>query len=374
MLRQLVAFLSATVLAGAAWGVDYKITGICMGRYACNPVINNSGQIAGDMTVTGGATHGFIYSAGALTDLGTAGSGYSVADINDSGTVLFEDTSFYNVNSHAQGKLSFAGSDYTQVSRLANNGTVMGNYSNCWSNDRDGCYLTITRYGVSVSNGVTTPLPQWAQYVQGQHPDDYPGDDPTYSQANDISDSGQIVGVCYGFENSGACTWINGHITYLSGLSVPQAINAGGKIAGIGYVGWEPHMLIWDNGTVTDWGTPGVGKNLIPTWGSKSWSMNDSGIVVGNASINYWQGYSNVSFPFVAIDGAIRDLNTLLPAGSGWTLDTVNDINDLGQIVGTGYGPDGKSGVFLLEPVPEPASMLLLLAGSSVLLRRRAAK
>ena len=31
------------------------------------------------------------------------------------------------------------------------------------------------------------------------------------------------------------------------------------------------------------------------------------------------------------------DLNSLLPAGSGWTLDEATAINDRGQIVGEGY-------------------------------------
>jgi hypothetical protein len=41
----------------------------------------------------------------------------------------------------------------------------------------------------------------------------------------------------------------------------------------------------------------------------------------------------------------LRDLNTLLPVGSGWTLAVANGINDSGQIVG-----NGNNGAFLLTP------------------------
>jgi hypothetical protein len=46
-------------------------------------------------------------------------------------------------------------------------------------------------------------------------------------------------------------------------------------------------------------------------------------------------------------------LNTLIPRGSGWTLESATGINDRGEIVGRG-APDGhEDGGFLLLPTDE---------------------
>jgi hypothetical protein len=53
----------------------------------------------------------------------------------------------------------------------------------------------------------------------------------------------------------------------------------------------------------------------------------------------------------------MRDLNDLIPAGSGWELETARGINDNGWIVGEGTF-NGEHRMFLLTPVPEPSSVL----------------
>jgi hypothetical protein len=65
-------------------------------------------------------------------------------------------------------------------------------------------------------------------------------------------------------------------------------------------------------------------------------------------------------------DTQMRDLNTLIPPGSGWFLSSATGINDAGQITGTGsFG--GPTHAFLLTPVavPEPGSLLLLGAAAA---------
>ncbi len=46
----------------------------------------------------------------------------------------------------------------------------------------------------------------------------------------------------------------------------------------------------------------------------------------------------------------MQDLNSLIPAGSGWALSVARDINDAGQIVGEGV-INGQQRAFLLTPV-----------------------
>ena len=55
-------------------------------------------------------------------------------------------------------------------------------------------------------------------------------------------------------------------------------------------------------------------------------------------------------YAFLWQNGETRDLNDLLPAGSGWRLTRANGINSHGQIVGHGT-IDGQTRAFLLTPV-----------------------
>jgi probable HAF family extracellular repeat protein len=112
----------------------------------------------------------------------------------------------------------------------------------------------------------------------------------------------------------------------------------------------EDHAFLYNGTTMADLGTLG---------GDGSWAeaINDFGHVVGrsdNAS-----GYSRA---FLYDGTTMIDLNDLLPSGSGWVLTNARDINDAGQIVGSGT-IGGQSHAFLMGPsaVPEPTSLAGLL-------------
>ena len=73
-------------------------------------------------------------------------------------------------------------------------------------------------------------------------------------------------------------------------------------------------------------------------------AVNDKGQVVG------WSGTGeNNSRAFFWQDGFMLDLNSLLPAGSGWHLIEARGINNQGMIVGTAM-INGASRAFLLAP------------------------
>src|SRR5262249_57114634 len=70
---------------------------------------------------------------------------------------------------------------------------------------------------------------------------------------------------------------------------------------------------------------------------------------------------------FLFIDGKLTDLNSLMPADSGWILNSANAINNKGQIVGYGTNAAGQTHGFLLTPTveaPEPTSLTLLALGA----------
>ncbi|MBA3832447.1 MAG: hypothetical protein H0X34_11265 [Chthoniobacterales bacterium] len=68
--------------------------------------------------------------------------------------------------------------------------------------------------------------------------------------------------------------------------------------------------------------------------------------------VGYGTTKANVYHAFISTNGArMKDLNKLIPAGSGWILAEANGINDSGQIAGYGI-IQGQSHAFLLTPAP----------------------
>jgi hypothetical protein len=65
------------------------------------------------------------------------------------------------------------------------------------------------------------------------------------------------------------------------------------------------------------------------------------------------------------------DMNTLLPESSDMRLVLATDINDSGWIVGCGVHPDGMEHAFLLKPIHEPATAIIMLAGGMAVFRSR---
>lgn len=102
--------------------------------------------------------------------------------------------------------------------------------------------------------------------------------------------------------------------------------------------------------------------------------INNHGDVVG------WSGYAHWDYDlgqcpdllFLYSEGEIYELDDLIPEDSEWLFAGSRGyymgtyINDNGWITGR-----GNLGAFLLKPIPEPATLGLLLIGGLALLRRR---
>ena len=94
--------------------------------------------------------------------------------------------------------------------------------------------------------------------------------------------------------------------------------------------------------------------------------INASGLIVGNSQ--RIAGSAAVATVWFASNGLPVDLNTLIPAASGWNLLSAEGVNEAGDIVGFGTY-QGSTRAFLLT-VPSP-SVAGVLAAAGLLSHRR---
>jgi uncharacterized repeat protein (TIGR01451 family) len=119
------------------------------------------------------------------------------------------------------------------------------------------------------------------------------------------------------------------------------AINSAGQIAGQSdTTNGETHAFFYSytDGGMVDLGTLG-GR------ASSGWGLNDAGDVVGWSTVK--GGYSHA---FLYRDHTIVDLNSLVPADSGWDLEGAFGFGEAGSIIGYGIS-NGEEHMFLLTPV-----------------------
>lgn len=173
--------------------------------------------------------------------------------------------------------------------------------------------------------------------------------------AVDINTSGLIVlasdfGVSYAgrsgsFDDLGA-------LSSETPITQARAINDAGQVAGASFVDGAMHAFLWEAGRMRDLGIPDGF-----TW-SEAFGINASGQIVGYASRHGPDG--STTYRGVLWDGdrtvLLDPTRALLPS----------DINDAGVIVGRIVGAPGHSTAFVMTPVPEPATALLLLCGAAL--------
>ncbi len=142
------------------------------------------------------------------------------------------------------------------------------------------------------------------------------------SIANDLNDSGQIVGFTSDlFGKTTAILWENGETKPLPSMDAfygnPQSINKSGEMVGIiGPDDSSRFFAHWD-------------KELTPTLQGRSggnYSINDSGQIAG--SFEFSPGNFNVG---IALNGSLTEIGTL-----GTSSEIPLDINNQGMVVGYG--------------------------------------
>ena len=121
-----------------------------------------------------------------------------------------------------------------------------------------------------------------------------------------------------------ACLWDKGEILDLGALHPNEGSEAYGIMTTCGSLAARGNnAFLWHNGGLTDLG-PGSAFNI-----------NNAGAIVGDS--------------FLCHGGNRATLSHLLPPGSGWQITDGRDINDAGEIVGTGVH-NGHTRAFLMWP------------------------
>ena len=165
----------------------------------------------------------------------------------------------------------------------------------------------------------------------------------------DLNVNDQIIG-CYNSQTGNGHGFIlnNGLMTDIfdpdGNNSGVVGINSSGTvIGGFTKLDGTGHAFYYNDGIFTD-----INGNTLNCTAN---GINNSGDIVGGASRD--------TLAFIYRDGKMTSLNTLIDPTLDIVLNNAADINDVGQIVAT----DSSAHVFLLTPVPEPSSMILVSLG-----------
>jgi probable HAF family extracellular repeat protein len=327
-LAALVAACAAVGIAGVAvapaLASTYSITDLGNLGYptARGAGINESGQVAGTSYLAerveynvGCAPrhrpcfihpeHPFRWSEGKISDLGTLGGGLfaEATAINTIGEVAGF-SNLKNGERHAfvfhNGKLTDLGPTGRESRAFAINdsGVVAGSESIPGEGHTDAVLFT---------NGKISDLGL------------IPGSGGIFTSPTGINNSNEVVGSGDNRESmERAWVWRNGTMTDLGTLGGPQAaasaINNSGEIVGFAQTSTDAdHGFLDRAGKMTD-----LGNNVFP------YAISNNGVIAGQG------GCGNA---VILSSGICSNLQNLIPAGSGYELQTAIGINNKGQIL-----------------------------------------
>ena len=302
--------------------------------------INNAGQVVGTAYRIANVWRAFLYSNGVMTDLGTLGGCCALASgINDAGQIVGQSDNAQDIRRgflYSDGvmiEIPTLGGSESRAADINASGQIVGQARVSTNFNHAFLYEDAQMFDLGTLGGST-------------------------SWANSINASGEIVGGSHLPDNRWRAfvykddTMINLPTLGAEGTSrsVSYAINDSGQI-----VGWSEitdqgscpdselsayhisHGFVYSNGQITDLGTLGGGCSIAA-------GLNNQGNVVGWAHTS-----ENRQHAFLYRQGAMHDLNDLIPPDSSWELTYASDINAAGQIVGWGV-INGQQHGFLLTP------------------------
>ena len=316
--------------------------------------INNRGEVVGYASFSSPtfSQHPFLFSGGAMIDLGTLGGFQSVAlGINNSGQVAGisdsasgPDHAFLNSAGSMIDLGTLPGESSSGASSINNNGQVVG-YSQ-------------TEFGFQFA----------ILYTDGSMIDlgTLPGGGASYAYG--INNTGRIVGQAYAVSDVGlvghAFLYSDGRMIDLGTLggfwSSAFGINDSGQVVGqadSATGNQYQHAFLYRGGNMLDLGTLPV-----PFVESTALGINNSGQIVG-----YSDNAAGLKHAFLYDGGNMTDLNNLVTLPAGVYLMQATGINDPGQIIANGnnghaylltpeIGATGSSLLTVLNPFAPYAS------------------
>lgn len=300
--------------------------------------INDNSVVVG-YSDTDNGTHAFKYSSGTMTDLG-AGEAYSIA--SDSKIVG-----------------SGPGGAFAAYGAISSTDYLFSDAN------------ASSSYARSVSSGYVTGA--FITSSGSAHAFEYTGSNTDLgtlggpsSEGYAVNTNGEVVGNAdttmlddQGYPVYHAFAWINGTMQELSlaraigsMFSTARGVNSSGMIVGSVHVTDVFHhttpeiAAYWSSPT----STPILIGKVHEDVGSFATAINDEGWAIGNS----YSPANVYDHPFLWRPGAKAvQISKLLVGGDGWTLDQVNGINNLGQIVGMAVPPGGGAveHAIILNPV-----------------------
>ena len=326
----LLLFISLFTGQGFAYSTHYTITDL--GTNLDPKAINNAGQVVGTLTDVNGYKQAFLYTNGTVKALGMFGFESWGLGINDAGTVVGKFASFSGV-SHAfvsqNGQFTdlFGATGMNAATGINNAGEIIGTIT---LSPRP--YIRYV-HTILYNNGGIIDISNIAESLGLV-------DISSDSIPNGLNNAGQAIifqSLCASYECDLSALFSGGTVIGYPGGFDAYDINDHGEVIGTSELFLHVDCYLYGSGgatTLSDFG----GGYCVPR------AINNLGQIVGTAS-----DPDRYLHSFVYNKAPMSDLQELIPANSGWEIQGVYDINDRGQIIGTGT-ISGETHAFILTP------------------------